>query len=525
MYKVMLVDDDFPVLAYLKKVIPWENLDMQLIGSYDNGQKAYDKAMVEMPDILITDIGMPVMNGLELINGLTAHKDNLRSVILSCHDEFTFAMEAIKLNVVEYILKESLDPKVLTSLLSKIKQGLDEDKKIKQQLIKKELISSLTENPILNEATWIEQASHIGLDFHQNNYIPVLCCINRHYVAQKRYSTQNLLSFSVQNVIDEIIERQIENGTLHLSYNGKETVLLFPYQDFLKKNVYDTLHELLHKVSESLKNYLKFSVTLIIGTRSRDSLELKAYIKQLLDSKERSFYIQEGSIINLESLDFSYSNEDLFAKYVEATQQFQDLILKENEMYLKVALVQWIATIQKEKYKPQVVREWGLKILLDLRVKIKSLQYFETKFSEEVVHQNLLHTETLEHFQDTMWNNLVELLRVISSFNSGSKRREIIEAQRYIIDHLHEKISLSDLADQLHLNSTYFSRLFKKETNENFVDFVIRLKMEKACEYLEHSHHSIEQISDMLGFESKSYFIRTFRKFKGMLPVEYKHRS
>jgi two-component system response regulator YesN len=537
MYKVMLVDDDFPVLEYLQKVIPWEGLGLQVIGSFDNGQKAYNKAMMDMPDILITDIGMPIMDGLKLIDSLTAQKDNLRSIILSCHDEFTFAMKAIKLNVVEYILKESLDPKVLTDLLQKIIQNLNEDRKIKEQIreaasfaneksnmLKKELISSLTENPMLDEASWVHQAGLIGLNFHQHSYIPVLCCIDRHYVAQKRYLTENLISFSVQNVIDEILAMEKDQGILHFTYNGKETVLLFPFQDFLKNNVYEMMFVILEKVNASLKIYLKFSVTLLIGSISRNSIELKSHIKQLLESNERCFYIGEGSVIKLSCLDFTFSKEDLFAKYIEATQQFQDIILKENETDLKDALEQWISAIKQEKYRPKVVKEWGLKILLDLRVKIKSLQHFETKFSEEVVHQNLLHAETIEHFKDTMWDNLAELLRIIHSVNAGAKRHEIIEAQRYIIHHLHRKISLSEVAEHLHLNSAYFSRLFKKETNNNFVDYVVRLKMEKACEYLDSSHQNIEHISDMLGFDSKSYFIRTFKKFTGMLPLEYKHR-
>ncbi|MCU6791358.1 helix-turn-helix domain-containing protein [Paenibacillus sp. WQ 127069] len=537
MYKVMLVDDDFPVLEYLQKVIPWDSLNLQLIGRFDNGQKAHNKAMTEMPDILITDIGMPVMDGLKLIDSLTAQKDNLRSVILSCHDEFAFAMHAIKLNVVEYILKETLDPQMLIEILQKIIHNLDEDHKIKQQIqeaasfandknnrLKKEWISSLMNNPLLDEDTWVQQAGSIGLDFQDNSYIPVLCYINRYHDAQKRYITDHLISFLVQNVIEEIVAMENNQGILQFTYNGKETVLLFPIQDFLKTNVYETMNRILETINTSLTMYLKFSITVLVGQIARNSLELKSYMKQLLEYNEHSFYLEEGSIIKLPSVTYSFSREDLFAKYIEATQQFQDIILRENETDLKDALDQWIYTLGQEKYRPRVIKEWGLKILLDLRVKIKSLLHFETKFSEEVVHQNLLHAETIEHFKDMMWDNLSELLQVIHNVNASSKRYEIIEAQRYILHHLHQKITLSEIADHLNLNAAYFSRLFKKETNENFVDHVIRLKMEKACEYLDHSSKNMEQISELLGFDSKSYFIRTFKKITGMLPSDYKHR-
>ncbi|OUS70621.1 hypothetical protein B1748_28150 [Paenibacillus sp. MY03] len=523
MYRVMLVDDDYPVIEYLQQAIPWQALNMEVIGGFSNGQKAYDYA-TNLPDILLTDIGMPVMNGLELINALTLRKKNLRSIILSCHDEFSFAMQAIKLNVVDYILKESLDPVSLIKLLEQMKHSLDEEKTLKKQEVSKELITSLEDNPLLDEAAWADQTDQIGLDFRTYVYIPVLCVINRQQVAEKRYSSKKLLSFSMQNVIEEVVAKEKEQGIFHLSYNGKETVLLFQYRDLVKTNVYESLEGTLRTINDAIKDYLKFSVTFIVGTNSENATSLKSNIKQLLKGKDHCFYRLEGSILKLDALDYQYSEEDLFIHHVEATEHFQQLIMKEDVENLKRKLAYWIALIRETRYKPQVVREWGLKILLDLRMKIKSLHYFETRFSEEVVHQNLFWVESLDHFQDMMWTQLADLLHVVQYINTSSKRREIIEAQRYVMEHLHEKISMSEVAQRLHLNASYFSRLFKKETNENFVDYVLRLKMERACEYLDHSDYSIEQISDRLGFDSKSYFIRTFRREIGMLPTAYRHK-
>ncbi|NOU69674.1 helix-turn-helix domain-containing protein [Paenibacillus sp. LMG 31461] len=529
MYKVMLVDDDYPVIDFLQETIPWKDLNMEVIGEFDNGKKAYDFALSNMPssmpDIIVTDIGMSHMNGLELIDGLLAHKEDIHAIILSCHDEFDYARQAIRLNVDDYILKESLEPEAFITLLLRIKQKLDTDKRVRKQPVFHDLLASLTDDPMMSETDWAEQTKRTGLDFMQYDYIPVLCFINRPLAAEQRYSTQKLFAFAIHNVIDEIIQAYDDQTIFKLSNHGDKTVLLFQYSDFVKNNAYAAISEILQKISESLQVFLKLSATFIIGQICEKPLQLKEHMKQLLKGKERSFYLQEGVIVKLEQLHQSYCDEELFSQHVEAIGQFQHLIMKVDRAKLQQLLADWIEELRRGFYKPQLVREWGIKILLDLRVKIKSLHFFETKFSEEVVHQQFIHTESLDHLHELMWLYMSDLLRIVQHINNGSKRREIVEAQTYVLEHMHEKISMSTVAQRLHLNAAYFSRLFKKETSENFMDYVLRLKMEKACEYLDHSDVSIDQISERLGFESKSYFIRTFRRLIGTQPAVWRHRS
>ncbi|MFD2116409.1 helix-turn-helix domain-containing protein [Paenibacillus yanchengensis] len=524
MYKVILVDDDVPVVDYLRQVIPWKSLNMEVTGVFDNGKKAYEYAKLHIPDIVITDIGMPLMNGLELIAALLEHKDDVHTVILSCHDEFSFAKQAIQLNVADYILKESLEPETLIELLKKIKLQLDSEKQTKKLEVSSQLLNSLTDDPLMNEASWSTQVEQIGLDFSLYGYIPVLCFINRPLVAEERYSSQKLLMFAMQNVMEESITGDQKKSVFHLAYNGQETVLLFQYRDFVKENVYTQTEQVLEAIRESLLAYLKLTVTFIIGQLTEEKLILKENMKQLLKGKELCFYYEEGLTIKLEQINASYIYTDLLSYHLEAKQQFQQLIMNEDSEGLRTALSEWIEKLRSGRFQPHMVREWGIKILLDLRLKIQSLQFFETKFSEEIVHQNLFRVESLDHMYDVMWFYMNELLSIIHYVHKGSKRKEIIEAQNYVVQHLHEKISMADVAQKLHLNAAYFSRLFKKETNENFVDYVLRVKMEKACDYLDHSDLSIDQIAERLGFDSKSYFIRTFRRLVGMQPALWRHR-
>ena len=129
MYNVMLVDDDYPVLELLSETVEWEKLGLRLQSVHENGASALSHALKEMPDILITDIGMPEMNGIELTKKLKQRKPNLQVAILSCHSEFTFAQQALRLNVQEYILKDTLDLDDLRDVLLSIRESLEKEKR------------------------------------------------------------------------------------------------------------------------------------------------------------------------------------------------------------------------------------------------------------------------------------------------------------------------------------------------------------------------------------------------------------
>jgi two-component system, response regulator YesN len=125
MYKVMLVDDDFPVIEMLSEVIEWEQLGVTLHSTHENGRSAFEKASEEMPDILITDIGMPRMNGIELTKQLKEINPNLQVVILSCHTEFKFAKQALNLRVQDYLVKDMFDSEEFCQVIKKIVENLE----------------------------------------------------------------------------------------------------------------------------------------------------------------------------------------------------------------------------------------------------------------------------------------------------------------------------------------------------------------------------------------------------------------
>lgn len=190
MYSVMLVDDDQPVLDFLSAMIPWDELGFTLHSACKNGLVALEKAGADMPDIVITDIGMPYMDGLELIRELKMRSGEVRVVVLSCMDDFTYAQQAVKLMVSDYILKETMSRELIITLLRELGGELRRRDEEKAQTLKwksmaehqKGLLKQrVLERIIARElpgSEWQSDAAELGLKPELTAHVAVLCRIS-----------------------------------------------------------------------------------------------------------------------------------------------------------------------------------------------------------------------------------------------------------------------------------------------------------------------------------------------------------
>ncbi|MEH7118997.1 helix-turn-helix domain-containing protein [Neobacillus vireti] len=397
MYKVMLVDDDYPVLEFLSEMINWAELGLILQSIHVNGLSALHEAEEDMPDILITDIGMPKLNGIELTKILKEKNPSLIVTILSCHNEFKFAQQALKLKVQEYILKDTLDIEEIILLLRKCVQILEienENKKKRIQMARtieqnkglmiERFINKTVHHPIHSMEVWQEEAQLLGWEPNQT-YIVIQCVINQYQTVLQTFQSVALFNYFVHHVMTEIIEQEVENA--------------------------------IHGQFEREKSFL---------------------FVQLIPDQERDILIEKIKMI------------------------FQDLF------GIKLSFV------------------LGSPAANPLDIKIQMMKLTELHFSK------------------------------ISS------NAEVENACKYILDNLHRRITLEEVANYLHLNSSYFSRLFKKEVGENFVKYVVKLKMNRAKQLLDQTDYTILEISDMLGYENQSYFNKTFKGSEGIAPIEYR---
>src|SRR5690606_33531962 len=218
------------------------------------------------------------------------------------------------------------------------------------------------------------------------------------------------------------------------------------------------------------------------------------------------------------------ASKELFSHYTEALHDIRTALQSGEREQLDATLHKWMNHTKQSIYPIDMVRSWVLKIVSDVELKHVAMQQFLTSFSVDLLQQKIYSFDTFEALEEWLTQYLVQKMSHIQEGNFTGIRKDVAEAKRFIMTHLHEKLSMDEMAKRLNLNATHFSRIFKKETGETFVEFVTKQKMEKAKELLDHSNQTIEQIALELAYDNNSYFNKLFRAHTGMSPTEYRKK-
>ncbi|NQX69475.1 helix-turn-helix domain-containing protein [Paenibacillus alba] len=537
MYEIMIVDDDLPVLEFLTTAIEWNKLGFHLAGAYENPLDALEAGRLGKMDVLISDIGMPEMNGLELIGGMRDVHPHVKAVILSCHDDFQYAQAAVKLSVSEYVLKETMNATNISEMLKRLKEQLDVESGVLSKSLKLEkeaalnrssakrhFIRSTVNEPLFDAEEWIGKAEGFGIRLGQHGVLPVFGYVNRMKEADHRFQSKDLFEYTIENIVEELLVDQMD--TALFTYDTGEIILLFPHYAKLHVNNTQKVEQTLRHLQSCLQQYVKMSFSFLTGKPAKDPRSLKDQLIRMAEVKNMRFYLPESSVLALESVRDGFGDGGLLlAQYAATLDEFRNVVFDERLDLVDVYVSKWIDFIQYHRFRPVEVKEWLLKMILDVRMRLKSLQHYQSTFSSELLHHDVHEISSIRELELWLKDYLQQAIKWAGQVYRESHNREILECQRFVYHNLHTKVSLEDAAAHLHLHPSYLSRLFKKETGENFIEYVTRMKMEKAKELLEITDKTVEQISDMLGYENKNYFGKLFKAHTGFVPNVFRGQS
>lgn len=532
MYKVMLVDDDYPVLELLSEAIDWERLGLEIVGLHGNGAAALEAAEADMPDILITDIGMPQMDGLELVRRLKEKKPHLLVAILTCHSEFAYAKRAIELQVQDYIVMDTLVPGDLLPVLERFVGNLNEERELNlerhrllhmvdqsREAMREQWVHRALERPMLQPESWSRELQSFGLPVEDRVLLPALGFLGDLQTARRRFSSDDILKFAVTNVTDEVLQQEGAEA-VWFPYSSRLWFSLHSFRRTLSVNGYEETRQLLRKVQDALQRALKLTMSFQLGELGSSFGELKQSMARLLDAGSQRFYMEQGEIAAVRAV--PAQEQDLFAHYMEAIDAFRDRVMKGDVSGVKDKVEEWTDFLLAKKFEPEAVKDWALKLLLDIRLKRQSARHFRSFRSAESLHKDAAELGSLFELRRWLTEQLLAAADPAGETGIRTHRKEVLDACDYVASHLDRRISLEEVAEHLHLNASYFSRLFKKETGETFIEYVNRVKIERAKELLEQTSHPVSKICEMLGYDNQSYFIKLFKGHTGMNPLDYR---
>ncbi|MEK3724713.1 response regulator transcription factor [Paenibacillus sp. FSL H8-0034] len=508
--KMLLADDEILTLQLMAHIIDWEEMGIEIVGSAINGAQALEMIEDTDPDLLITDIRMPQVDGMELIRRALSSKPDLQIIIVSAYAEFEYAREAIKNGAKGYLLKP-LDENELMAVMKEIQKewlmtaAQQEQEKEMQQMKAEQSWRNLLYAPLPQQ-----MSSSIPLP-HTEYRLAVLKTESVTYGEQLHLQeTMVEVSKVLQNEIRIRLDRDVFQNILFENYPGEWIFAL--HASFQV--------EALDAILQARTDWLGIQILAGISLVKTDLNQLSEAYKEALDSLQYRFFHEDGQI-------FIYQPS------------VQDQRLSTNEAFIQ-SLQRWVDKWLDASTTDYLAEQlWNvIEIHTDKNIDDVYHRFYDLLF---VMKMRLWNRDEHTAFQmldsirlnvDKKFRSLTELqqfiidilleLNALRRFEKSEHNPLIYQAKQYIKQHYNTNISLEQICEAVSVSRSYFSTFFKKETGMNVWDYLTEYRIEQAKRMLVETTMKNYEIALEIGYENPSYFTKMFKKQVGISPNEYK---
>lgn len=542
MLKIFLAEDEVVVRETIKRMIPWEELGFELVGEAADGEMALPLLLRQQPDLLITDIKMPFMDGLTLARLAKKEIPGLKVVILSGYDDFNYAKQAIGIGVEDYLLKP-ITKNALIERLSEIRSRYEHEKTQKEyyekfqremQAYEKNSSRDFFEALVGGSMDMMEvykRAEKLGLDIVAEAYNVLIFTMN----CDENFSGQR----------DEYSSWEAESlELLENFFAGHSSAMLFRSNIFsygvLLKGQRETIEENTRACVDEIRKILsrqdgRREWFLAVG----QSVERLSQIQKSYHTASRAFsqrYLYDENILyydemetmehpggQAETEDNAYLQKvDVNALNPAILQKFlSNGLQEETENFVK----DYFYAIGQEPMESLVFRNY---VILNVRFSVISFikglgcdtNEMESADTEEVLAESGKNMESAIAYAKKMISQAIE----IRDQNSGNKNRSILKTAVDFIDshYMDEEISLNTVANVANVSSNHFSALFSQNMGQTFIEYLTTLRMNKAKELLRCTGMRSSEIAGEIGYKDAHYFSYLFKKTQGMTPSDYR---
>lgn len=536
MYKLVIVDDEPTVRFGLSNYFDWKAYGIEVVGEADDGDVALEVIEREKPDIVLTDVRMPNMDGIQMSNQLSERFPHIKIVFVSGHDDAEYLKSALKVKAVDYMFKPvnlgelEIVIERLVSTLNEEQQErkLIEDMQVKliqsMPLLREKFLMSLIREGVAYPTRVQDRIDFLGLKLPMEGayWVIAIRIDDATEVAQTRSERdQQLLSYSVLNIVQELIERDI-GGYVFENQIGEFVGILRMAEEDDQESLLFTLAE---EVRESLHNYLKISVTIGVGERIYKLASLPQSYSQAREASDQRWFLGKNQIISMDNLE---QDEESVYRF-DATQQERTIsALKSadalkvqeelNEIYIALSRNRTDGIAYGRNISLQLLL-LASRILLELHVQKHDLENKENELLAKVFQQ-----ETLGALHRLVESYLLEACERIGEKRNG-KSKNVIERTRAIIDkRFAENLQVGDIATEVFLSTTYLCLLFKQETGETINEYMTKVRIEQAKALLKDPSNKFYEVCYAVGYSDPSYFSKIFKKYTGYTPSSFREQ-
>lgn len=528
MYKIMLADDEGIVIDSLRFIIEKEFGDMCRIEYAKTGRSVIELAENYRPDIAIMDIQMPGINGIDAMREIRENNQNVIFIVMSAYDKFDYAKEAIHLGVLEYITKP-MEKTRIVSVLKRAMEQIDKDRKKRSNdlLIKEKLetVVPIIENGLIYNLLFQEHFSEdienykslLGIE---QNYAQLLAVVWGD--TQEGSHMTNAVGSSVKIVQQDRVVRECLKeafpGSIVGTPMGNKLAVILPCD--MEQAEYNERIDMIEKARELARELRrKTDISFRIGISSVTLLE---EMRDAYKGALNALVMTTGSVAHVDDLPIGCQYADNYPIHMEK-RLFAEVENGEVENAMTTAESYFDLISQNENGS-----------LMNVRLKVLEFALFAEHIAYESggMVYNFRSREdylpTIMGFTDISsikaWflQKIREAVHNVSTKATETSMGIIETAKEYIQANYSKDISLDDVSRQVNISPYYFSKIFKEDMNEGFIEYLTGIRMEKAKELLSTTDYSMKEICSMVGYADPNYFSRSFKKNVGVTPTEYK---
>lgn len=537
--KVFLVEDEMVIRRGIKNSIDWEKEGYIFCGEASDGELAYPMIIKEKPDILITDIRMPFMDGLELCKLVKKELPNIKILILSGYDEFDYAKEAIRLGVTEYLLKPISSGKLLEAL-NGVSESIRREKEDKD-LVRK-YMEEMRKNTEHEKQKFFEQmiagnlsmadALETGKKYEMNLSAGMYNLLLFRFTLGEENRKSGELLGEAEYAIKKLTERLEYVFEFQRDVEGWAFLLMADNEEQMSERV----KELSKDLEEIMKNYSTIAYFGGIGQPVARLRELEESFREAERALAARFTMELNRIISVEDIRMAQNVDTLddieitsFGEIEKTRTMLEKFLNNGAEDEIDEFVDVYINELPEENLKSVLMRQYIIMdayiVMMSFCEKIEGIEG-EMQAQSEELKNSMKTIQTLEEIKNYIRMLLKKIIGVRDTI-SGRRYSDIIEIAKDQIrkTYMSDEISLNTIAAEVGMSPSYFSSIFSKEMGKTFVEYLTEIRMDRAKELLMCSSMKTSEIGYEVGYKDPHYFSYIFKKTQNCTPKEFRARG
>jgi two-component system response regulator YesN len=525
MINLLIVDDDIATVEVIKDSIDWEKMDIDVVQTAFNVPGAKKILIEQQIDIIISDIEMPQETGLDLLKWVRQEKKECEFLLLTCHDNFAYATNAISYDVAAYLTKP-FDVDSMELNLQKIITKLKQKRNLKKaseygvwmeknfHLLKLNFWKTVLEGELIEQTRIDKEIESRHLDIKSDvKYCFVYSKFSNTQADIERFG-RSLIEFILEGFHSEIIAEKVENENV-IKFHTEDTLSYITICEIEKRNI---LRDKCEQLIETCKGYFKSTVTCLISNdySITELFHARQQLKKLFNYNVCSY----GKILLENEAEIPANNEIQIFDLEEIVL----LVEKKDKAQILRYLKQLLAELTSYK-------KLNMHTLYLMKEEILQVVYADL-MKHGIQATKLFYDEQFIKMADHATDSIVDMIRWVNYLlektfdyeEEVAKTATIIDKiNDYIHEHYSENIGRNEIAGKFYLTSEYLAKLYKKKTGINLKDYINEYRIERAKELLKLDERCVSEIAELVGFDNFSYFSTLFKKITGFSPKEYKN--